>query len=226
MSNQIVLSSEEISSLQRQLLLWFESNQRDFPWRHTRNPYIVLIAEKLLQQTAARDSVIEAFLTLATRYPTPVALSEAGIEDLEEVFFPLGFHYRAQELKRLGAALVQQFAGVVPKNEKELKELPGVGEYAARAVMSFCYGEDVSIVDTNVARFLYRLFGIPGAIPSNPARKKWLIELASALIPAGQSREFNLAILDLCALVCLPKDPKCTICPVRQYCSYGSSYEW
>jgi A/G-specific adenine glycosylase len=96
--------------------------------------------------------------------------------------------------------------------------LPGVGDYSARAVLSFAFGEDVPIVDTNVARFLYRLCGLPGPMPANPARKRSLIELAGELVPAGRAKEFNLAILDLCAQICRPKNPLCTDCPVNLYC--------
>lgn len=201
--------------------MWFEENCRDFPWRHTRDPYVVLLAEKLLQQTAARRVVVDAFQNLVSAYPSTKALADANIGDLEKIFAPLGFHYRAKELKVLANALLERHQGLVPADLGDLKSLPGIGDYAARAVLSFAYGQDVPIVDTNVARFLYRVFAIPGPLPANPARKKSLIELAAKLVPEGRSREFNLAVLDLCALVCTPSRPKCPACPVQPLCCYG-----
>ncbi|MCI0727640.1 MAG: hypothetical protein L0332_13085 [Chloroflexi bacterium] len=207
--------------LQKRLLDWFQRKARDFPWRHTDDPYAVLVAEKLLQQTQARDSVVAAYETLLAKYPTPEMLADANIHDLEKIIRPLGFVYRATELKAMATELVEQHKGQVPVNLKELMSLTGVGSYSARAVLSFAYGENIPVVDINVARILYRVFGIPGPLPSNPARKRTLIELASSLIPQGQSRQFNLAMLDLGALVCTPKSPDCSNCPILSFCVYG-----
>lgn len=207
--------------LQQRLLDWFAHNQRDFPWRHTREPYAVLIAEKLLQQTAAKAVVVEAYVSLLNRYPNPLSLASADVTQIAITVRPLGLSYRALELSVLAEALVELHGGAVPSDLKALLALPGVGDYTARAVLSFAYGDDVPVVDTNVARFLYRLYGIPGRLPSNPARKMSLIEIAKTLVPAGKSRDYNLAILDLCALLCKPGEPLCHLCPVRRYCSYG-----
>lgn len=213
---------DDKAEFQRQLLSWFEKEQRQFPWRLRFEPYEILVAEKLLQQTAARPVVIKAYEEVLRRYPTPKALAAAKLPDLEELVRPLGFVYRARDLLAMAQALVERHNGVVPANLKELLALPGVGDYAARAVLSFAFGEDVPVVDTNVARFLYRLYGIEGRLPFNPARKKSLIELAASLVPPGWSKDWNLAILDLCALICKPSIPLCASCPVQPYCNYGS----
>lgn len=210
---------------QERLLAWFEQAHRDFPWRSESDPYTILIVEKLLQQTAARDVVVQAYERFLDRYPTPQHLAQASVPDIEEIIRPLGLGYRAKELYALAQELVARHNGEVPRNLKELLALSGVGDYIARAVLSFAFGEDVPIVDTNVARFLYRLYGIPGPLPANPARKKSLIELAGTFIPTGQSKEFNLAILDLCAQVCKPTNPICPDCPVQVYCEYGTKGE-
>jgi len=205
---------------QNRLLDWFERARRDFPWRSQSDPYAILIAEKLLQQTAARDVVVQAYEQFLHQYPTPHHLAAANVSDIEEIIKSLGLTYRAKELQAMAQELVAHYGGEVPRDLKELIALPGVGDYSARAVLSFAFGENVPIVDTNVARLLYRLYGIPGPLPANPARKKSLIELAGELIPAGQSRDFNLAILDLCAQICRPTDPTCPDCPIKVYCSY------
>lgn len=210
------------AEFQHQLLAWFEREQREFPWRLRPKPYEVLVAEKLLQQTAARAVVVESYQEVLRRYPTPTDLAKAQLSDLEELIRPLGFTYRARDLLAMAQALVERYNGDVPTNLKELLALPGVGDYAARAVLSFAFGEDVPVVDTNVARFLYRLFGIEGRLPFNPARKKSLIDLAASLVPPGRSKDWNLAILDLCASICKPSIPLCSSCPVQPYCNYGS----
>lgn len=207
--------------LQERLLAWFSANNREFPWRNTRDPYAVLIAEKLLQQTAATPVVVRAYEMLYSRYPHPEALLQANLDVLRNILLPLGFHYRAQELVRLAAALVEKYSGAVPSDLHSLKSLPGVGEYIARAIQSFAYDQDVAIVDTNVARFLFRVYGIEKPLPPNPARSKAIIALATELIPHSKGRDFNFAVLDLCASICLPRKPKCTNCPIQLYCLYG-----
>ena len=214
-------TEENKTAFQDALLAWYERHRRRFPWRRRSDPYAILIAEKLLQQTAARAVVVHAYQQVLKKYPTPRHLAEARVLDLEELIRPLGFLYRAKELQTLGQTLVARHRGKVPHTLKELMALPGVGDYAARAVLSFAYGENVPIVDTNVARFLYRVYGIEGRMPSNPARKKSLIELAATLVPLGRSKKWNLAVLDLCAAICTPAKPKCFACPVRECCFYA-----
>jgi A/G-specific adenine glycosylase len=219
----IEVSLRHANAVSKELLSWFESAGRCFPWRLQRDPFAILIAEKLLQQTAARQVVIDAYRALLSRYPTAVDLATADVRILKKFIRPLGLAYRAQELRSMGRALVSEFDGIVPSELKDLLLLPGVGDYAARAVLSFAFDRDVPIVDTNVARFLYRLFGISAPFPANPSRKKSLIELATYLIPEGNARKFNFAILDLCAAICRPARPLCEICPVRHLCAFALS---
>jgi A/G-specific adenine glycosylase len=215
------LSDTEKTKFQTRLLVWFEQNQRFFPWRLQTDPYAILVAEKLLQQTAARDSVVEAYQTIIGNYPTPETLSRASTDDLERVIYPLGFSYRAAQLIEMAADIVEKYQGNTPSDLKSLLSIKGIGDYSARAVLSFAYGLDVPIVDTNVARFLYRIFGLEGKLPANPARKRSLIELAGSLVPPRRSKVYNFAILDLCALVCKSRSPLCSKCPVLEFCSFG-----
>jgi A/G-specific adenine glycosylase len=205
----------------KNLLRWARKRGRSFPWRAERDPYAILVAEKLLQQTAAREVVIRAYKEVIQTFPTPFQLADADVEVLADIIRPLGFSYRARELKALGQALVLEYHGNIPCDLKQLKALPGVGDYAARAILSFAFDEDVPVVDTNVARFLYRFFGIQGPLPANPARKKILIELAGSLVPRGRSKAFNLALLDLCAEICISRQPLCNLCPMRQACAWS-----
>jgi len=218
-----MLSEEDKVQFQENLLNWFVKFQRDFPWRRTSNPFYVLLAEKLLQQTVARQTVVDAYSKLIADYPDPFRLSQAEIRDIEDVIRPLGFLYRAKELRSLAQELVDRHHGQIPTNLADLLALTGVGDYAARAVLSFAFRQDVPIVDTNVARLLHRIFGIKDPLPANPARKKFLINLAQEILPPGKAREYNLALLDLCALVCKLQNPQCNQCPVRKFCIYGLS---
>lgn len=216
-------TATEASPMQAALLSWFSQYGRAFPWRERRDPFAVLLSEKLLQQTAARPAVVAAYAELLERCPSSEALAAADVGHLEELVRPLGFLYRARELPELGRALVERHGGQVPDTLKELLALPGVGDYAARAVLSFAFGQDVPIVDTNVARWLYRLDGLAFPLPNNPARKKSLIARAGGLVPPGRAREWNYAVLDLCALVCKPGRPLCERCPVRPWCTTGQA---
>jgi A/G-specific adenine glycosylase len=188
------------------------------------SPYAVLIAEKLLQQTAAIDKLVEVYNRIINTYPTPRLLADAEISTLEDIIRPLGLRYRAKELRDMANELIARHNGEVPRDLKRLIELPGVGDYAARAVLSLAFGENIPVVDTNIARFLYRTFGLKGPLPSNPARKRTLTELAGKLIPKGHAREFNLALLDLCAQVCKANKPQCLECPIKTHCAYYESH--
>lgn len=212
-----------MAQFQQVLLEWYGNHGRSFPWRDTSDGYAVLVAEKLLQQTVVREAVVRAYLSIMERYPTPLELSRADPADIEPLIRPLGFPYRARELVAMAQAIMSSHGGQVPQSIKELMALPGVGEYGARAVLSFAFGEPVAIVDTNVARLLYRLYGIPGPLPANPARKRRLVELADALLARTRAKSYNLAVLDLCAMICKPAKPRCTDCPVLAFCSFGSS---
>mgnify|MGYP000468091016 CR=1 FL=1 len=212
-----------IIEIQKSLINWFEEEGREFPWRISKNPFHILISEKLLQQTIAREQVIKAYETLIKRYPSAEGLAKAQITDIRSIIKPLGLLYRAIELLTMAGEIEERYQGVVPNNIEELLSLTGVGDYSARAVLSFAYNKDEPIVDTNVARFLFRFLGLEGSIPQNPARSKILRKHAKALIPKGNSRNFNFAILDLCSKICKPRKPLCSKCPIQPLCEYGTS---
>ena len=211
----------QVPEIQTRLLRWFRACGRRLAWRDTRDPYAVLLAEKLLQQTAVREGLVRAYAGLLAVYPTPAALAEGDVDRIRAIIRPLGLHYRAAELVALGQALCERHAGRVPRDLESLLALPGVGHYSARAVLCYALGEQVAVVDTNVARVLYRLFGLTGAFPSNPARKRSLIELATTLLPQGKARELSWAMIDLGALVCRASRPDCERCPLEDLCDHA-----
>jgi len=140
---------QPFEEIRQKLLSWFEVHERSFPWRMTHVPFRILIAEKLLQQTAATGAVIAAYEELNRRYPTPEALAGAPLAVLQRIISPLGFHYRAAELKKIAKLIVAKHRGQVPSKFPDLMRLPGVGDYCARAVLCFGFGRDVPVVDTD-----------------------------------------------------------------------------
>lgn len=203
----------------RLLLNWWKKNKRDFPWRHTKDPYSILIAEMFLRKTTAKqvEKIYSQFLSL---YPDPNSLANADKNDLKELLKPLGMEYeRGELLKRFGLYIKEKYDGKIPLEVEKLLELPGVGMYAANAVLSFTRSKEVPLLDTNFIRVIYRVFDIKSQKSrARDDRKIW--EFAETLIPLGNSKNFNLAILDFAALVCRAKKPKCSECPIRNICLY------
>ncbi len=210
-----------ISNIQEGLIAWFEVSGRSFPWRETKDPYNILIAEKLLQQTSVRPYLVEVYIEIISRYPTINDLAVAEVADVLNLIQPLGLYYRASELVGLAQAIQEEHNGIIPQDIEHLLRLPGIGDYTARALLCFAFSEDVPIVDTNVARILHRLFDLPEKLSSNPARKKSLIEMAGRLIPKNGARDFNFAVLDLGALLCTSMNPICYDCPLSSLCIFA-----
>lgn len=208
------------------LLKWWAKNRRDFPWRFTKDPYSILIAEMLLRKTTAKQ-VEKIYPRFLVKYPNPHSLSVADKRELEELLKPLGMeHTRAEMFKKFGLTVEEKYGGQIPSNPEELLKLPGVGMYATNAVLSFAYSKDVPLVDTNFIRIIHRVFGIKSQ-KSRARNDKKLWKFAQSLIPEGNSKNFNLAILDFAAIVCRAKAPKCHVCPIKNenICSYFKKNE-
>lgn len=200
------------------LLEWYDANRRNYPWRTSRDPYEVLIAEIMLQRTRA-DQVLPVYLSFIKKFPTVRKLNEASLEEIREFFDSLGLMWRAKLVKRLAADLVNRFDGRVPESRKELLSLPAVGEYMADAVLSFAYGENVEVVDANVVRVIGRVFELKSSGEARRNRK--FRNIARNIVSEGHARKVNWAIIDLAALVCTPKNPKCDECPLQAVCSFA-----
>lgn len=202
------------------ILRWGKKNNRSFPWRKDRTPYKVLLAEILLQRTPA-NRVSMFFPRFIDKFPNPQSFTSVSIDDLEEYLKPMGLKKRAEWLVRLMKDICEKHNCQIPKREDELTQLPGIGQYTARAVLSFGFKKDVAIVDVNVGRVLSRVFGL--------LKKKRRISvdvqlwtLASRLIPKGAGSKYNEALLDFAALVCR-KNPICHVCPINGICEYYTS---
>lgn len=212
---------QQIQIFQRKLLKWYALNGRDLPWRKTRDPYRILVSEVMLHQTQV-DRVLPKYLEFLTAYPTFEALAQAPLEEVKELWRPLGYNFRPGRLHQIAQYVVNHLDGRLPDTLEELVAFRGIGRYTAGAILSFAFHKDAPIVDTNSRRVIQRIFGIKGNPMHVPAKKQiWI--LAEALIPKGKAHIFNQALLDFGALVCTARKPKCSSCEILKDCDYFAS---
>ena len=200
-----------------EIIIWFKKNKRDFPWRHTKNPYYVLIAELLLQRTRA-ENVAEIYKDFLKKYPDVWALADANVNDIEVAISTLGLKKRAKSLKDISTNIVDNFDGKVPDSEEKLLGIKGIGYYIAYAVLCFAYGKGKAVVDCNVARVTNRIWGFNAK--SSPHTNKKFISFTQSLLNKSNPRKYNWAILDFAALVCKPRNPNCANCPINNLCLF------
>lgn len=211
-------------AFKRRLLKWFRSVGRDLPWRRTRDPYRIVVSEFMLQQTQV-TRVRDFYRQFLTRFPTIRALADAAPAEVREAWDGLGYYRRADNLRRLARIVVERYDGAIPRDLDSLESLPGVGRYTAGAVASFAYEQRVAAVDTNVARVLGRVFPRAARLRGSGSSERQRWRLAQRLLPHGRRRawEFNQALMDLGALHCTARRPKCRGCPVRPACRTGAA---
>ncbi len=206
----------------RRLLTWYARTARDLPWRRTRDPYRVLVSEFMLQQTQV-SRVREYYPRFLERFPDLEALASARPRAVREAWDGLGYYARAANLHALARVVSQDLDGTLPEDPQALLKLPGVGPYTAGAVASFAYEKPVPAVDTNVARVIRRVFF--GRATGNLQRVTEVWRLAGRLVPKNGKRawRFNQAVMELGALICVARKPRCPQCPVRPVCRTGKS---
>ena len=209
---------DQYSPLQQALLIWFQDQGRSLPWRQTRDPYAILVAEVMLQQTQA-ERVIPFYHAFLQRFPTLRALAEAPTAEVLRAWGGLGYNRRALNLQRAARGVVARSGGVLPDAPPALRELQGIGPYTAAAVACFAYGHQQPVLDTNVKRVLGRLFFGPER-PLEPQ----LASVAREVLPQGQAWEWNQALMDLGAILCIARQPRCLPCPLRSYCRAAPTF--
>jgi A/G-specific adenine glycosylase len=208
-------------NMQAQLLEWYRREARSLPWREQPGPYRTWLSEIMLQQTRVA-AVVPYFEAFVARWPTVQGLARAPLEDVLGAWSGLGYYSRARNLHR--AAQVVADRGAFPTTAKELESLPGVGRYTAGAIASIAMGQDAPLVDGNVERVLSRLFRLEED-PRSPQGKRALWQLAEKLLVRGSAGDWNQALMELGALVCLPGTPDCPNCPVASHCaSHGTPF--
>jgi A/G-specific adenine glycosylase len=197
--------------IRRLLLAAYDAGKRHLPWRGETDPYRIWVSEVMLQQTRV-ETVIPYYRKWVERFPDIDALAEAEEDEVLRVWQGLGYYSRARRLHQGAQVVRERFGGSLPSTQAGLRELPGVGDYTAGAIASIAFGEVVPSVDGNARRVLSRLFDLP-----NPSLRE-LRGLAGKLVDPERPGDFNQALMELGALVCLPRSPRCEECPVGSEC--------
>lgn len=198
------------------MMSWFHDNKRDLPWRRNYSPYKTWIAEIMLQQTQVK-TVLPYYHRWMKRFQDIESVARASAEELLKHWEGLGYYSRVNNIHETARILVNQYGGKFPQDHSEILALPGIGPYTAGAIMSLAFNENYPVVDGNVERVFSRLFNISTALKGT-ANRGFLWKTAKELMPKGQAREFNQALMELGALICIPKNPTCEICPVVNHC--------
>jgi len=200
----------------RKLLDWYRKNGRDLPWRNTRDPYHILVSEVMLQQTQV-DRVLPKYHEWLGQYPSLEVLAEASEAEVVRTWYPLGYNIRPKRLQAIARESVARYGGDLPGDEETLLSFKGIGQYTAGAVMSFAFGKRAAILDTNVARVLFRIFVGKGEQKSHQMVKR-LWEISRTVLPHKHVFDFNQALMDFGATVCTARAPQCPACVMKRGC--------
>ena len=213
--NQIYIPPVQKRKFRERLLKWYARHGRDLPWRHTRDPYHILVSEIMLQQTQV-DRVLPKYQEWLVKYPTMEDLAEAPLAEVKKNWYPLGYNIRPVRLHSIACDSVARYGGSLPRAPEELLAFKGIGHYTAGAIRAFAFREDAAILDTNVRRVLQRIFVGCGQAKKTPNTVLW--GLSQAMIPKGRAYDFNQALMDFGATVCTARDPYCLLCPMKDFC--------
>lgn len=205
-----------MSTFARQLLAWYRRNARILPWRGHPDPYAVWVSEIMLQQTRV-ETVIPYFQRWMKRFPTIKSLAEASEQDILNLWEGLGYYSRARNLHNAAIIVVERYDGQLLRDLDVLRRLPGIGRYTVGAIASIAFGMDEPALDGNIRRVFARVFNI--SVPADSsAGEKLLWNLAAEHLPKGKAGNYNQSLMDLGATICLPKNPRCLICPLMKLC--------
>jgi A/G-specific adenine glycosylase len=221
--SQTVLPAPPASPEPADLLAWYDRHRRDLPWRAPPgcrpDPYRVWLSEVMLQQTTVA-AVAPYFDRFTARWPDISALAAASLDEVLQMWQGLGYYARARHLHACARAVVARHGGAFPADPAALRALPGIGSYTAAAIAAIAFGRPVAAVDGNVERVLARLYGVRDPLP---AAKPRLRALAAALVPPARPGDFVQALMDLGAMICTPKRPRCVLCPWRTSCTAAAA---
>ena len=205
-----------MSRFSSKLLAWYHANKRTLPWRGHASAYAVWVSEIMLQQTRV-EAVIPYFEKWMRLFPTVQALANASEQDVLNAWEGLGYYSRARNLHKAAKIVVDRYKGEIPRDLDELRQLPGIGRYTLGAIASIAFGMDVSALDGNIKRVYARIFDVETPVDT-PTGEKILWNLADKNLPKGHAGDYNQALMDLGATICIPKNPRCLICPVMKLC--------
>jgi len=209
----------DVVSFQRAVIEWGRDHFRPFPWRLTKDPYCILMAEVMLHRTQALQ-VAPVYERFIQSYPDLFTLAKATKKDLHKALYSLGLRWRTDLIYEMVTELVERFDGQIPGEKADLLSLPGVSDYVASATRCFAWNFPEPLVDTNTVRIVGRLFGLE--IKDSSRRNRRFRELIAALVEPDNPRAYNYALLDLADQICIKKrQPECQVCPVKQCCATG-----
>ena len=197
----------------RTLLNWYAAHGRDLPWRRTDDPYHILVSEIMLQQTQV-ERVLPKYDEWLKKFPS---LAAAPVDEVTETWYPLGYNIRPRRLHAIARESVERYGGRLPSDEGTLRSFKGIGPYTAGAILSFAFRRPAAILDTNVARVLFRVFVGRGHARSHAMRRR-LWKISEALVPRRDAFDFNQALMDFGATVCEARKPLCLVCPMARMC--------
>ena len=208
--------SIDIRQFQDNIQTWYTAHHRTLPWRENHDPYRVWTSEVMLQQTQVKTAV-PYFLNFMDRFPTVHDLAGADLEIVLKMWEGLGYYARARNFHKAAAMVSTDLNGVIPTDMDQFKRLPGVGEYIGAAVMSIAFGHPAAVVDGNVKRLLARVYALSDPV-NRPGSHKKFKPYADRLLDRRDPGTFNQAMMEIGALICTPKNPKCPACPVSKFC--------
>ena len=212
------MQPSDVLSLRAALLAWYHANKRDLPWRRTEDPYAIWVSEIMLQQTRVA-AVIDRYHTFLERLPTVTALALASEQEVLALWSGLGYYRRARMMHKAAQTLAADHQSALPSTSADLRKLPGIGAYTSAAIASIAHGEPIAVVDGNVERVICRLAGWEEPTGSGAtAQDREIHAFANRLLDPAHPGDFNQAMMELGATICLPRNPQCTACPLFTGC--------
>ena len=208
---------KKISIVQEKIIKWYHKHARDFPWRHTKDPYKIMIAEFMLHRTKA-DQVVPVYNDFIKKFTDVYSLARAEPEEVLSVTRHLGLHWRGKHFIESANYIVNKLNGIFPEDYDELRKIPGVGEYIAGAIVTVCLNKAAPVVDSNIARFINRYWGLN--LKGEIRRKKEIVNIAGELFRGENPGEILFSMVDFTSLLCKPRTPLCEQCPLKSMCSF------
>lgn len=193
---------------------------REFPWRHTKDPYRIMIAEFMLHRTKA-EQVVPVYLDFLNEYPDINSLARANKEQISKFTTHLGLHWRANHFIGAARFIIDNYKGIYPPYKEELLKIPGIGDYVSSVILTICFNKSVPVIDSNIARFINRFYGL--RYSGEIRRKKEIIKKAETLFQNESPATFLFSLLDFTAIICTPKKPRCLECILKDECLYNNA---
>ena len=217
MDIKLVLNNWDVQSFQQKLFDWYDKNKRDLPWRKTKEPYHIWVSEIMLQQTRV-EAVKEFYLRFIKELPTVQDLANVKEDKLLKLWQGLGYYNRAKYMQQTAQIIVKELDNKFPTTKEKLEKLKGIGDYTSSAIASIAFDESVAVVDGNILRVFARIFQISEDISTQKTKQNFSF-LAQKLLPNNRVGDFNQAIMELGAIICLPNGiPFCEKCPLKEIC--------